>query len=169
MSMSTPSTEFTACEAAKKTDLVGTLTKGERVDLSRTCWPLSLAVCGCDFVDEAHYAVGHFVEVIFQNEVAAIQQHKLRMWQVSQVCAGALHAENLVVLAPHDKGGELVLPERGLEAGIERQVVAVVVEEVELDLVVPRLLQEERVVDPAVRRDLPHVLDARHVLPPRRL
>ena len=65
----------------------------------------------------------------------------------------AVGGEDLVVLAPHDQGRRLPLAEERLEFRIERDVRSVVEEEVELDVLVARAVEQRLVVAPIVRID----------------
>ena len=58
----------------------------------------------------------------------------------------AVGGEDLVVLAPDDQRRRLAFAEERLECGIERHVGAVVVEQVELDVVVARPVEQRLVV-----------------------
>lgn len=86
-------------------------------------------------LDEANHVGSYFLKVVFQNKMPTIQQHKLRMRQISQIRLRSLHPKNWIVLAPHNESWKLVLPECGVEARVARKVALVVVEEIELDLI----------------------------------
>jgi hypothetical protein len=77
--------------------------------------------------------------------------------------------EDLVVPAPDDQRRRPALAEPGLDGRVERQVGAVVVEQVHLDLGVARPVEQRLVVDPVVGRDAADVGHPVRVLELRRL
>ena len=111
----------------------------------------------------------HLIGLVLQREMAGVEEMKLQVGQIALVRMRAIGGENLVVLAPDDQRRRLMLAEISLDGGIERQVGPVVVEEVELDLVVARAIEQRLVVDPIVGRDAADVGDAVRVLELRRL
>jgi hypothetical protein len=84
--------------------------------------------------------------------------------QVREERLGPCNGEDEVILPPHNQGRELPLPKRSLEGGVKLQVGPVVVEQVKLDLVMPRQCQKVVVQIPVIRRDFLHVLGSRHIL-----
>jgi hypothetical protein len=62
---------------------------------------------------------------------------RLHIPQVARVGCGAFWREDEVVLAPDDQSRRLILPEKGLELGIERHIGPMVVEQIQLDFGIP--------------------------------
>ena len=79
------------------------------------------------------------VERVLDGEMAAVEHVQFGLGQVAQVGAAALWGEEDVVLAPEDQRLGLALAQEGLPLGIQIDVRAVVVEEVELTLRAPGL------------------------------
>src|SRR6266508_2792788 len=74
------------------------------------------------------------VEPVLYGEMAAVEHVQLGLREVPQVGAAALGGEEDVVLSPEDERLRPALAQERLPLRIERDVRAIVVEEVELDL-----------------------------------
>src|SRR5271165_2593757 len=128
----------------------------------------SLGLCDLSFeevADQRH----HFVSLVLQGEMAGVDEVKLDLRKVALVRMRPVRRENLVVLAPHDQRGRLVLAEVRLSGRIKRQVGAIVIEDVHLNVSVARTIQQRLIVNPVVRRDPAEVTDAVGVLELSRL
>ena len=101
--------------------------------------------------------------------MAGIEEMQFGVRQVAQVGRRAVGGKDLVVLAPHDQRRRLPLAEERLKFRIERNVRSVVEEQVELDVLVARAVEQRLVVAPVVRIDPRDVGDAVRVLELRRL
>jgi len=90
--------------------------------------------------------------VLFQREVACVEQVQFRVGQVApeRLCPG--DGEERVVLSPYDERGRLVSAEVGLPIPVERYVGGVVVKKIQLDGVVPRPVQQRGDARVEVRR-----------------
>jgi hypothetical protein len=93
------------------------------------------------------------VSPVLEREMPAVEEVQLRVGQVAQERPCARGGKDRVVRAPDDQRRRLVLAEEGLEARVKRDVGAIVVEEVELDLDVARPVEQRLVVDPVRRVD----------------
>ena len=113
-----------------------------------------------EVADQRH----HFVGLVLQSEMAGVDEVKLDLGKVALIGIRAIGGEYLVVLAPDDQRGRPVLAEIGLDRRIERQVGAIVVEEIHLDFGVARPVEQGLVVDPIIRRDAAEIGDAVGVL-----
>src|SRR6266700_4132006 len=76
------------------------------------------------------------VAVRLEREVTRVEQVDLGFRQVAAVRRRPVSQEDGVILAPDDQGWRLMVAKILLEARIQRHVAAVIVKEVELDLVV---------------------------------
>jgi hypothetical protein len=83
---------------------------------------------------------------VFERKVTGIQQMKLGFRDISQICLGALDSEERIVLSPHDQRLRLFVPKEFMPALIERKVRLVVLKQIKLD----------RVVTPAIKKELVH-------------
>jgi len=75
----------------------------------------------------------------------------LGVWHVPSVCLGLLDLERGVVAAPHDLQGRLAFAEPVLPRGIARDVGAVVVEQIGLNVPLARPAKECELIGPQVR------------------
>src|SRR5262245_31921833 len=104
-----------------------------------------------------------------QGEVAGVEQVVRERLQVALVRLGAGGREDLVVLPPGDQHRRLVLAEVLLPLRVQRRVATVAEEQVELDLVVARTVEQELVVGWSVGADEFRVPHPVRILPPGRL
>src|SRR6478752_6303644 len=79
-----------------------------------------------EIADQRHHLVGF----VFQSKVSGVEEVKLHIGQIALVRMCALGRKDLVVLAPHQQRRRPVLTKISLHRGIERQIGAVVVEQV---------------------------------------
>jgi len=103
----------------------------------------------------------------FQSEVPSVDQMQLRIWQVTLVGLRAIDDEDLVVLAPNDERRRLMGAEIRLPLRIERNIGAVVVEEIELDFLVAGPIEACLVHRPRIRADKRRIRHTVCVLPLR--
>jgi hypothetical protein len=96
--------------------------------------------------EEVPHQVRYRVAVLLKREVSGVEQVKLQIRQVFLVGLSAGSGEDRIVLSPDHKRRRLVLAEVGLPLRIQRRVAAVAVEQRELDIGVPRPV-EQRLVD----------------------
>jgi hypothetical protein len=101
-------------------------------------------------LQEAPGQVRDQVGLLVESEVAGVQDVYLGVWHVPSVCLGLLDLERGVVAAPHDLQ-RLAWAEPVLPGGIARDVGAVVVKQVGLDVLLARPAEEGELVGPQVR------------------
>jgi hypothetical protein len=102
-------------------------------------------------LQESAGQVRDHVGLLVQSEVAGVQDVHLGVWHVPAVCRGLLDLERGVVAAPYDLQGWLVFAEPVPPGGIARDVGAVVVEQVGLDVLLAGPAEEGELVGPQVR------------------
>jgi hypothetical protein len=85
--------------------------------------------------------------------MASVDEVKLNLREVALIGMCAIGREDFVVLAPDDQGGRPVFAEVGLNGGIERQVGAVIIEDVHLNVGIAGPVEQRLIVDPVVRRN----------------
>src|SRR5690349_7659836 len=93
-----------------------------------------------------------------------VEQVKLSFWQITLICFCSLYGEERIVLSPHDQRARLAGTEVLVPSVVEREVGVIIVEQVELDCVVSRAIEEDLVKRPIVRTNLFRVLRAVCVL-----
>ena len=82
--------------------------------------------------------------------MAGVEKVKLHVGQVAFVRKCAIGRKNLVVFPPYDQRGRQVVAKLGLHCRIKRQVGAIGVEEIHLNLAIARTVEQSLVVDPIV-------------------
>ena len=115
--------------------------------------------------EEVPHQVGYLVAVLLQRKVSGVEQVKIQILQISLIGLSAGRGEDLIVLPPDDEHRRLVLAEIGVPFRVERRVAAVAIEQRQLDLGVPRPVEERLVDVPVVGADRLLVPDAVGVLP----
>src|SRR5476651_2388458 len=95
---------------------------------------------------------GNMRGVGFQGEVAGVEQLHHGVGVIAFVGMGARRDEEGIVLAPDHQRRHLRGLEKRLERRVQRQVVAVVEEQVQLDLVIAGALHQEHVEHIGLRR-----------------
>ena len=80
----------------------------------------------------------------FKSKVPGIEEMDFRIWEVALVGRGAGCHEDCIILAPDDQGRRFVFAEVGLPLGIQWDVRAIVIEQVELNLRVIRSVEDLR-------------------------
>jgi len=85
-------------------------------------------------------------EAILHRKMPGFEPMHLGLRKISQVCLSTLASEKDIVLSPENDRRRLMLPEKLLPLRIQRDVIAVVVEEIKLDLPPVRLLQRGVVI-----------------------
>ncbi len=88
------------------------------------------------------------VAFVLESEVAGVEEMQLGVGKILEIGEGAGRREDVVVLSPDDERGRTALAEELLEARVEVDVSAVVVEEVELELDVSGTVEPRLVVRP---------------------
>src|SRR5277367_4759240 len=83
---------------------------------------------------EVPYEGSYLLRLIVQREVAGIENMNFRIGHVPPVRIGFRDLERRIVLAPHNQSRRLVLLEPCLPGRITRDVGAVVVEQIALDV-----------------------------------
>ncbi len=96
--------------------------------------------------------------------MGGIEEIELCFGKIAKTRMRALFREDLVIFAPDDQRRRLAVAEECLELWMERQVGAVVVEQVELDILVPRQGEQRLVVHPVVGAGAGQVLDSIGIL-----
>src|SRR5882672_7089126 len=91
-----------------------------------------------EVTDQRH----HFVKLVFEGEMAGVDEMKFGLGKVALVGMCAVRGENEVVLAPDDQRRRLMFAEIGLHRRIKRKIGPVIVEEIELDVVVARPIEQ---------------------------
>jgi hypothetical protein len=92
----------------------------------------------------------HFIGLVLQGKMPGVEEMKLEIVQVALVRMRAVGGKDLVVLAPQDQRRRLVLAKICLYRRIKPEVGAAVVEEVELNVVIARPVEQRLVVDPVI-------------------
>jgi hypothetical protein len=90
----------------------------------------------------SHNVASNEFAVVFESEVACIEKVKIGAGNVAKVCLRALDSEEGIVFAPDDEGFWLFLAEELMPLVIVREVGLVVMEQVELDCVIARPIEE---------------------------
>ena len=97
----------------------------------------------------AHQA-GDLIRLLVEREVPGIEDVDFRLGQITLICGGLGNHEGRVVLAPNDQRGRLMLPQPSIPNRIAGDAGAVIVEQVDLDVVLARTAQEGKLISPAV-------------------
>src|SRR5262249_34711516 len=108
------------------------------------------------------------VAVLFQREVTGVEQVELQVLQITFVRFRARRRKNEIVFSPHDQRRRLVLTEVSLPLRVKWRGRAVVVEELQLNIVVAGAIELILVGSPRVGADVLDVSYAVRVLPLRR-
>jgi hypothetical protein len=103
-------------------------------------WPMGLPLDV--LAEEVPHQVGDRVAIFLKREVSGVEQVKLQSLQVFLVWLSAGSGEDRIVLAPNDECRWLVRAEVGLPRRVQRRVAAVAMEQRELDLGVPRPVEQ---------------------------
>jgi hypothetical protein len=103
-----------------------------------------------------------------QCEVSRVKHVRLDVLEVAAIWRSPLCRKDVVILSPHNQGWRLKFPEELLEGWIERKIRPVVIEQVQLDLVVPGTIQSKLVKRPGSRIDQACIADSVLILPLRR-
>lgn len=105
----------------------------------------------------AHYSAkkcldlfGDEVPLFFQGKVPRIEQVKVSFWQITLICFCSLDCEERIVLSPQDQGARLAGTEVLVPSVVEREVGGIIMEQVELDRVISRAIEEDLVKRPIV-------------------
>jgi len=85
--------------------------------------------------------------------MAGIEEMHFGVRKITQVRMCTVFGEDLVVLAPDDQHRRLAFAEKGLKLRIERDIRAVIVEEIELDILVAGTVEQGLIVNPVVGAD----------------
>ena len=101
----------------------------------------------------------------FQREMARIEKMELCVGKLSFIELRALHHKDSIVLAPSDQHRGLLFTEILLPFGIDIQIPFCVVEDRELDILVPRPILIRLVDYPIVRADPRRIADAMQIMP----
>jgi hypothetical protein len=102
--------------------------------------------------------------LVLQGEVAAVEEVQFDLLEISDKSHGAARRKTFVVGTPNDQHRRLVRTKEGLELRIERDIGAIIVEQIELDLGIPWPVQQRLIVDPSRWVDAGDVTDAVDVL-----
>lgn len=105
-----------------------------------------------------------FVEVGFQREVAAVDEVDLGVGVVATKGFGAGGQEERIIAPPHGERRRAMGAEIGLECRIQRDVAALVEEQIQLDLVIAGPVEQRLIEGVGLRRDDRGVGDAVGVL-----
>ncbi|MNX73547.1 hypothetical protein D3C86_1049500 [compost metagenome] len=105
----------------------------------------------------------------FQREMAGVQQFHDGIRIVAPKGLRSGRNENGIILPPDRQRRQPGAAEERLELRIQRQIVGIVQEQVQLDVLVARTLKQGRVQRVALRRHAVRVGDALHILPLRAL
>src|SRR5262245_6031763 len=92
--------------------------------------------------EEVPHQVGYLIALLLEREVSGVEQVKLQIRQIVLICLSAGSGEDLIVLSPDDERRRLVRAKVCLPRRVQRRVAAVAVEESELDLGVPRPVEQ---------------------------
>ena len=105
--------------------------------------------CGVKGPDQS----GDLVVVVFDGEVAGVEEVQLGVGHIAHEGLAALGREDGVMCAPHDKGRWLVTSQVLVPGGVLLGIGAVVVEEIEVDSPRVRSRQDGEVEVPVVGAD----------------
>src|SRR5580698_3074063 len=104
-----------------------------------------------------------------QGKMPRIEHVGLKILQIAAVGRSTRSREDKVILAPDNQRGWLELAEEFLKGRIERHIGAVVIKQIELNLVVAGAIQAKLVQRPSRGVQKTSVLHTIFILPPRRL
>jgi hypothetical protein len=74
--------------------------------------------------------------------VPRIEQVKLSFWQITLICFCSLYGKERIIPSPQDQGARLAGTEVLVPSVVEREVGVIIVEQVELDRVISRAIEE---------------------------
>jgi hypothetical protein len=83
----------------------------------------------------------HFVRLVFQCEMARVEQVKFDIRKIAFIRICAICREDDVILPPDDQHRRPMLPEIRLNGRIKRKIGSIVEKEIELDVIVARAIQ----------------------------
>lgn len=84
---------------------------------------------------------GNLVAVGLQGKMSSVEKMEVDVFDVTTIGFRTCGWEDLIVLAPHDEHGRLVLAEVLLPLWVERWIATIAQEQIELDLIVPFTIQ----------------------------
>ena len=105
------------------------------------------------------------IHFLFQREMARVKKMELCVGELSFIELSALHRKDSIIFAPGDQHGGLLFTEILLPFGIDIQIPFCVVEDRELDILVPRPILIRLVDYPIVRADPRRIADAMQIMP----
>lgn len=151
LGVSQPSTEAVAARKQKQKPRRENPCRGVDIVISSMLRELAVQ----EIVNER----GGDIEFVFEHEMPAVEQMQFSVRKVPLEGVGACSRQYLVVGARDDERRRTMVPEVRLECWIKRHVRTVVVEQVELDVEVPRPVEQRLVVQPFVGVDAQEVAD----------
>ncbi len=117
------------------------------------------------FREECLNSTGDFFAVRFKREVSGVQEMRLQILQVAAVGRSAFWWKDEIVFSPHNQSRRLILAEEILKFRVQRDVGAVVVHEVHLDIAVSGAVETNLIKRPSCRVEQRQITDAILVLP----
>src|SRR6476659_4820601 len=115
---------------------------------------LSLGQGTCCFrlvlLHEVAHQLSDLIRLGVEPKMSGLEYMDVCVGHVPPICLRLGQLEGLVVLAPDDQKPGLVLLHPGLPPGISVDVGAVIVEEIALDLCLPRLSEESVFIGPEI-------------------
>jgi hypothetical protein len=107
----------------------------------------------------------NLIHFFFQRKMARIEKMELCVGKISFIELSTLDREDSIIFTPGDQHGGLLFTEIRLPFGIGIQIPFCVVEDRELDILVPRPILIRLVDDPIVRADPRRIADAMQIMP----
>src|SRR5271166_3257962 len=83
-----------------------------------------------------------------EREMAGVQHMYFEILQIALIGRSAFRWEDEIVLAPDDQRRRLILAEKGLKLGIQRNVGSVGMHQIHLDIEIPRAIQAHLIHHP---------------------
>src|SRR5580658_2239872 len=102
-------------------------------------------------VEELTREPGDALEILVHRKMASLEQMYLRLRHVRGIGGGPRHGKRGIVLAPEHQGWRLPLPKISLPSRIGGDVVAIVIEQLGLDVSFAGSLEEGELVGPSIR------------------
>src|ERR1700757_336205 len=104
------------------------------------------------------------IHFFFQREMARVEKMELCTGNISFIEFSTLHRKDSIVFAPSDQHGGLLFTEILLPLGIGIQIPFCIIEDRQLDVIVPGSVLISLVDHPIVRADLRRIADTMQIM-----